>query len=201
MTARCRSRHDWWTCCGHGSTSTTRAGRSVVPDPERSAAGALELVPILHRAYRTVGHPPADLACRHAAATTWLRAGVPLGEVAAAWATASRLWCPPTSVRSRATSGGEQAHRRRVFDRPRADRRQRPEVSPVLVPWGQAKPGRNGLYAVIRGQGGDLGRCPGHSADRAAPSAGIRTCAHGSGGHQYIAAQRLVGVGAAMPAN
>jgi hypothetical protein len=29
----------------------------------------------------------------------------------------------------------------------------------------------------------------------------IRTCAHGSGGHQHIAAQRLVGVGAAMPAN
>jgi integrase len=37
----------------------------------------------LHRAYRTVGHEPLlvyDL--RHAAATMWLRARVPLGEVA-----------------------------------------------------------------------------------------------------------------------
>jgi integrase len=37
----------------------------------------------LHRAYRKVGHPPLRVYdCRHAAATTWLRAGVPLGEVA-----------------------------------------------------------------------------------------------------------------------
>jgi integrase len=37
----------------------------------------------LHRAYRTVGHEPLRVYdLRHAAATTWLRAGVPLGEVA-----------------------------------------------------------------------------------------------------------------------
>jgi integrase len=36
-----------------------------------------------HRALRTVGHEPLRVYdCRHAAATTWLRAGVPLGEVA-----------------------------------------------------------------------------------------------------------------------
>jgi integrase len=36
----------------------------------------------VHRAYRKVGHPPLRIYdCRHAAATTWLRAGVPLGEV------------------------------------------------------------------------------------------------------------------------
>jgi integrase len=37
----------------------------------------------LHRAYRKVGHQPLRVYdLRHAAATTWLRAGVPLGEVA-----------------------------------------------------------------------------------------------------------------------
>ncbi|HZU74295.1 MAG TPA: site-specific integrase [Acidimicrobiales bacterium] len=37
----------------------------------------------LHRALQRTGHPPMRLYdCRHAAATTWLRAGVPLGEVA-----------------------------------------------------------------------------------------------------------------------
>jgi integrase len=37
----------------------------------------------LSRAYRTVGHPPLRVYdLRHACATTWLRAGVPLGEVA-----------------------------------------------------------------------------------------------------------------------
>ena len=37
----------------------------------------------LHRAYRKVGHTPLRVYdLRHAAATTWLRAGVPLGEVA-----------------------------------------------------------------------------------------------------------------------
>lgn len=36
-----------------------------------------------HRALRSVGHEPLRVYdCRHAAATTWLRAGVPLGEVA-----------------------------------------------------------------------------------------------------------------------
>lgn len=36
-----------------------------------------------HRALREVGHPPLRLYdCRHAAATTWLSAGVPLGETA-----------------------------------------------------------------------------------------------------------------------
>jgi integrase len=37
----------------------------------------------LHRACRTVGHPTLRVYdLRHACATTWLRAGVPLGEVA-----------------------------------------------------------------------------------------------------------------------
>jgi integrase len=37
----------------------------------------------IHRAYRTVGPPPLRVYdCRHAAATTWLGAGVPWGEVA-----------------------------------------------------------------------------------------------------------------------
>jgi integrase len=37
----------------------------------------------LHRALRESGHAPMRIYdCRHAAATTWLRAGVPLGEVA-----------------------------------------------------------------------------------------------------------------------
>jgi integrase len=37
----------------------------------------------LQRALRQVGYPPLRIYdCRHAAATTWLRAGVPLGEVA-----------------------------------------------------------------------------------------------------------------------
>ncbi|HKE74316.1 MAG TPA: tyrosine-type recombinase/integrase [Acidimicrobiales bacterium] len=37
----------------------------------------------LRRAYTKVGHPPLRVYdCRHAAATTWLRAGVPLGQVA-----------------------------------------------------------------------------------------------------------------------
>lgn len=37
----------------------------------------------LKRALAKVGHPPMRIYdCRHAAATTWLRAGVPLGEVA-----------------------------------------------------------------------------------------------------------------------
>lgn len=37
----------------------------------------------LQRALRSIGHPPMRIYdCRHAAATTWLRAGVPLGEVA-----------------------------------------------------------------------------------------------------------------------
>ncbi|MEO7556547.1 MAG: tyrosine-type recombinase/integrase [Acidimicrobiales bacterium] len=37
----------------------------------------------LHRALAETGHPPLRLYnCRHAAATTWLRAGVPLGEAA-----------------------------------------------------------------------------------------------------------------------
>lgn len=37
----------------------------------------------LHRALRQIGHPSLRVYdCRHAAATTWLRAGVPLGEVA-----------------------------------------------------------------------------------------------------------------------
>jgi integrase len=36
-----------------------------------------------HRALRSIGHEPLRVYdCRHAAATTWLRAGVPLGEVA-----------------------------------------------------------------------------------------------------------------------
>ncbi len=36
-----------------------------------------------HRALKSVGHEPLRVYdCRHAAATTWLRAGVPLGEVA-----------------------------------------------------------------------------------------------------------------------
>ena len=36
-----------------------------------------------HRALDTIGHPRLRVYdCRHAAATTWLRAGVPLGEVA-----------------------------------------------------------------------------------------------------------------------
>ncbi len=36
-----------------------------------------------HRALRSIGHGPLRVYdCRHAAATTWLRAGVPLGEVA-----------------------------------------------------------------------------------------------------------------------
>jgi len=35
------------------------------------------------RALREIGHPPLRVYdCRHAAATTWLKAGVPLGEVA-----------------------------------------------------------------------------------------------------------------------
>ena len=34
--------------------------------------------------------------CRHAAATAWLRAGVPLGDVAKRWVTASRRLCRPT---------------------------------------------------------------------------------------------------------
>ena len=35
------------------------------------------------RALRLIGHPPLRVYdCRHAAATTWLMAGVPLGEVA-----------------------------------------------------------------------------------------------------------------------
>jgi integrase len=37
----------------------------------------------LQRGLRAIGHPPMRIYdCRHAAATTWLRAGVPLGEVA-----------------------------------------------------------------------------------------------------------------------
>lgn len=37
----------------------------------------------LQRSLKAVGHPPLRVYdCRHAAATTWLRAGVPLGEVA-----------------------------------------------------------------------------------------------------------------------
>ena len=37
----------------------------------------------LHRALRECDRPPMRIYdCRHAAATTWLRAGVPLGEVA-----------------------------------------------------------------------------------------------------------------------
>ena len=36
-----------------------------------------------HRALKSIDHPPLRLYdCRHAAATTWLAAGVPLGEVA-----------------------------------------------------------------------------------------------------------------------
>ena len=36
-----------------------------------------------HRALRSIDHPTLRLYdCRHAAATTWLAAGVPLGEVA-----------------------------------------------------------------------------------------------------------------------
>lgn len=36
-----------------------------------------------HRALRSIGHPPLRIYdCRHAAATTWLQAGVPMGEVA-----------------------------------------------------------------------------------------------------------------------
>ena len=36
-----------------------------------------------HRALRSIDHPPLRIYdCRHAAATTWLDAGVPLGEVA-----------------------------------------------------------------------------------------------------------------------
>jgi integrase len=38
---------------------------------------------LLHRAYQKVGHQPLRVYdLRHAAATTWLRAGVPLGEAA-----------------------------------------------------------------------------------------------------------------------
>ena len=36
-----------------------------------------------HRALQSVGQPPLRVYdCRHAAATTWLRAGMPLGETA-----------------------------------------------------------------------------------------------------------------------
>lgn len=36
-----------------------------------------------HRALRSIDHPPLRIYdCRHAAATTWLGAGVPLGEAA-----------------------------------------------------------------------------------------------------------------------
>jgi integrase len=36
-----------------------------------------------HRSLAEIGHAPLRIYdCRHAAATTWLRAGVPLGEVA-----------------------------------------------------------------------------------------------------------------------
>jgi Phage integrase family len=60
-----------------------RGRRSVVPYEERSAAGPSNWSRAMHRACRKVGHRPMRVYdCRHAAATTWLWAGVPLGEVA-----------------------------------------------------------------------------------------------------------------------
>jgi len=51
----------------------------------------------LQRAVTVVGYRPLRIYdCRHAAATTWLRAGVPLGEVAKRMVTVSRPLCPPT---------------------------------------------------------------------------------------------------------
>ena len=60
-----------------------RTKRPPVPHPQRQASRGVELVPSWHRALRAIGHEPLRVYdCRHAAATTWLKAGVPLGEVA-----------------------------------------------------------------------------------------------------------------------
>jgi integrase len=58
-----------------------------------------------HRALRSIGQPTLRVYdCRHAAATTWLQAGVPLGEATRRLGhTAWKRSCPPTSARSPAT--------------------------------------------------------------------------------------------------
>jgi integrase len=54
-----------------------------------------------HRALESVGQKPLRVYdCRHAAATTWLRAGMPLAEKRDDWDTASKHSCPPTSAPS-----------------------------------------------------------------------------------------------------
>ena len=54
-----------------------------------------------HRALESVGQKPMRFYdCRHAAATTWLRAGMPLGEQHDDSATASKHSSPPTSAPS-----------------------------------------------------------------------------------------------------
>jgi hypothetical protein len=59
---------------GDGLLFRTRNGKRPAPSNWSRA---------LKRAFRTVGHPPLRVYdCRHAAATTWLSAGVPLGTVA-----------------------------------------------------------------------------------------------------------------------
>ena len=57
------------------------------------------------RALRAIGHRPLRIYdCRHSAATTWLMAGVPLGEVAVVLATVSKPWYRRMSACLPATS-------------------------------------------------------------------------------------------------
>ncbi len=54
-----------------------------------------------HRALESVGQKPRRVYdCRHAAATTWLRAGMPLGETARRLGHSDKHSCPPTSAPS-----------------------------------------------------------------------------------------------------
>ena len=51
--------------------------------PSESRPNQSSWVRAWHRALASIGHPPLRVYdCRHAAATTWLRSGLPLGETA-----------------------------------------------------------------------------------------------------------------------
>jgi hypothetical protein len=133
----------------------------------------------LHRACRTVGHLTLRVYdLRHACATTWLRAGEPLSEVA------RRLGHSVETLVSTYVGAleGDDVAANKLIDATLATTRERivttpPNPShalPTLFPQDRqdrGKRGETGSFAVTRGRRGDQEQCAGQSQDGGAPSA------------------------------
>ena len=81
----CRSRPSWCRSCAAGSRTARRQTpkRLIFRTRNGTRPTASNWGRAWHRALRSIGHSTLRVYdCRHAAATTWLSAGVPLGEVA-----------------------------------------------------------------------------------------------------------------------